>query len=209
MNRNRLKGERHDGGSILQSFDLLKRLRFGFGAACIFLYVGAEVAIGSLIVSYLKQPHVLGLDDQAAGKLIPLYWGGALVGRFAGSAILRIASPGKVLAFNAIGAIALIILSANASGPVAAYSLLAIGLMNSIMFPTIFSLACEGLGRRAADGSGVICMAIVGGAVIPPLTGQLADSSGSLGFALLLPAICYAIIAGFGIYARRPATPIA
>jgi FHS family L-fucose permease-like MFS transporter len=205
MNRDRLKGERHDSGSILRSFDLLKRLRFGFGAACIFLYVGAEVAIGSLIVSYLKQPQVLGLDDQSAGKLIPLYWGGALVGRFVGSALLRVISPGKVLAFNAIGAIVLIVVSANTSGQLAAYSLLAIGLMNSIMFPTIFSLACEGLGRRAAEGSGVICMAIVGGAVIPPLTGQLADSSGSLGFALLLPAICYAVIAGFGVYARRPA----
>ena len=205
MNRNRLKGERHDGGSILHSFDLLKRVRFGYGAACIFLYVGAEVAIGSLIVNYLRQEHVLGLTDQSAGKLIPIYWGGALLGRFIGSAVLRMVNPGKVLAFNAAGAIVLILISANSSGVLAGYSLLAIGLTNSIMFPTIFSLACEGLGRRAADGSGVICMAIVGGAVIPPLTGQLADTTGSLAFALLLPALCYAIIAGFGLYARRPA----
>ncbi|WP_068071836.1 sugar MFS transporter [Novosphingobium lentum] len=209
MNRHRLKGERHDGGSILHSFDLLRRTRFGFGTACIFLYVGAEVSIGSLIVNYLKQSTVLGLDDQSAGKLISLYWGGALIGRFIGSAVLRTISPGKVLAFNAAGAIALILLSANTSGHLAGYSLLAIGLMNSIMFPTIFSLASEGLGKRAADGSGVICMAIVGGAIVPPLTGRLADASGSLAFALLLPAICYAIIAGFGIYARRPAPPLA
>ncbi|MFD1613195.1 sugar MFS transporter [Sphingomonas tabacisoli] len=204
FNRNRLKGERHEQGSVLASFDLLKRLRFGFGAACIFLYVGAEVAIGSLIVNYLMQPHVLGLAEQSAGKLIPLYWGGALIGRFIGSAVLRLISPGKVLAFNALGAIALIAISANATGAVAGYSLLAIGLMNSIMFPTIFSLACEGLGPRAADGSGVICVAIVGGAVIPPLTGQLADASGSLALSLGLPALCYAVIASFGIYARRP-----
>ena len=83
---------------------------------------------------------------------------------------------------------------------------IAIGLMNSIMFPTIFSLACEKLGSKAADGSGIINIAIFGGAVIPLLTGMLADASGSLATALILPAVCYAIIAGFGFYARRPAT---
>jgi len=204
INRNRLKHESHSGGAILASFGLLKQMRFGFGAACIFLYVGAEVSIGSLIVNYLMQSHVLGLTDVGAGKFIPLYWLGALAGRFIGSAVLRLVSPGKALAFNAAGAIILILISANSSGAVAAYSLLAIGLMNSIMFPTIFSLASEGLGPRAADGSGVICVAIVGGAVIPPLTGQLADKSGSLGLALALPALCYVVIAAFGIYARRP-----
>ena len=205
LNRHRLKGESHGDGSTLTSFDLLKRTRFGFGAACIFLYVGAEVAIGSMIVNYLKQSTVLGVDEQSAGKLIPLYWGGALVGRFLGSAVLRLVVPGKVLACNAIGAIVLILISANTAGYLSGYSLLAIGLMNSIMFPTIFSLACEGLGPRAAEGSGVICVAIVGGAVIPPLVGHLADSSGSLSLALALPALCYAVIAGFGIYATRPA----
>lgn len=205
FNRHRLKGEKHDGSSLLGSFDLLRRTRFGFGAACIFLYVGAEVAIGSLIVNYLMQSNVLGLGEQAAGKLIPLYWGGALIGRFIGSAILRTVSPGKVLAFHALGAATLILISANTTGAMSGYSLLAIGLMNSIMFPTIFTLASEGLGSRAADGSGIICMAIVGGAVIPPLTGRLADVSGSLGFALLLPALCYLVIAAYGVYARRPA----
>ena len=150
------------------------------------------------------QADVLDLGEEAAGKLIALYWGGALVGRFIGSGVLRVVSPGKVLAFNAAGAILLILISANTSGAVAGYSLLAIGLMNSIMFPTIFTLASEGLGPRAADGSGVICVAIVGGAVIPPLTGWLADLSGSLAFALVIPAACYAIIAGFGLVARRP-----
>lgn len=207
-NRDRLKGERHSAGSPLASFDLLRRTRFGFGALCIFLYVGAEVAIGSMIVNYLHQGFVLGLDEQSAGKLIPLYWGGALLGRFIGSAVLRIVNPGKVLAFNAIGAIVLILVSANSLGHVSGYSLLAIGLMNSIMFPTIFSLACEGLGPRSADGSGVICVAIVGGAIVPPLVGHLADMSGSLAIALALPALCYVVIASFGLYARRPAAPL-
>jgi len=203
--RDRLKGERHEPSSMLAGFDLLRRTRFGYGAVAIFLYVGAEVAIGSLVVNYLMQQHVLGLGEQAAGKLIPLYWGGALVGRFIGSAILRVFSPGKVLASVACGAIILILISANTSGALSGYSLLAIGLMNAIMFPTVFSLACEGLGTRAADGSGVICVAIVGGAVIPPLTGALADVSESLAFALIIPAACYAFIFSFGIYARRPA----
>jgi FHS family L-fucose permease-like MFS transporter len=131
----------------LAGLDLLKRPRFGFGALCIFLYVGAEVSIGSLIVNYLRQAHVMGLEE-AAGKLISVYWGGAMVGRFIGSAVLRKVAPGKALAFNAILAIALIALSTHTNGVVSGYSLLAIGLMNSIMFPTIFSLACEKLGAR-------------------------------------------------------------
>jgi len=203
--RHRLKGESHEASSGLGGLDLLKRPRFGYGALCIFLYVGAEVSIGSLIVSYLMQPGVMGLEEQAAGRLISWYWGGAMVGRFIGSAVLRIVSPGKVLACVAVGAIALILLSANMTGPVSGYALLAIGLMNSIMFPTIFTLACEKLGARAADGSGIINVAIFGGAVVPLATGMVADVSGSLAVALALPACCYAIIAGFGIFARRPA----
>lgn len=184
--------------------DLLARPRFAFGALCIFLYVGAEVSIGSLIVSYLEQPGVMALSQAAAGGLIFLYWGGAMIGRFVGSAVLRVVSPGIVLASVAVGAIALIAISTHTTGHVSGYSLLAIGLMNSIMFPTIFSLACEGLGKRAADGSGIINVAIFGGAVVPLATGGLADASGSLALALILPAVCYAIIAAFGVFARRP-----
>jgi glucose/galactose transporter len=203
--RHRLKGERHSPVAYPFGFDLLRRPRFGYGALSIFLYVGAEVAIGSLIVNYLMQPHVLDLPERDAGKLISLYWGGAMVGRFIGSAVLRLVSPGKVLAFVSCGAIALIAVSTNTVGTVSGYSLLAIGLMNSIMFPTIFSLASEKLGARTADGSGIINVAIFGGAVIPLATGVLADSSGSLGIALIIPALCYAVIAGFGVYARRSA----
>ena len=200
--RNRLKGETHEASSGLAGFDLLKRRRFGFGALCIFLYVGAEVSIGSLIVNYLMQPHVMALPEQAAGKLIGLYWGGAMVGRFIGSGLMRFVSPAKLLAAVSIGAIALIVVSTSTSGAVSGYSLLAIGLMNAIMFPTIFSLASEQLGPRAADGSGIINIAIFGGAVIPLATGALADATGNLGLALLLPALCYAVIGGYGYYAR-------
>ncbi len=201
--RNRLQEKQDQTGSIFHALDLLKRPRFAIGTLCIFLYVGAEVAIGSLIVSYLTQADVLGLGEQAAGKHVPLYWGGALIGRFIGALVLQYVSPGKVLAFVATGAIALILISANSTGAVAGYSLLAIGLMNSIMFPTIFSLASEGLGTRAAEGSGVIATAIVGGAIIPPLTGHLADVSHSLQFALALPAACYVVIFLYGLYARK------
>ncbi|MEO5493843.1 MAG: sugar MFS transporter [Sphingomonas sp.] len=206
--RNRLKGEKHESSSLAQGLALLKRTRFGFGALCIFLYVGAEVAIGSFLVSYLIQSNVLGLSQEAGGKLIPIYWGGALIGRFIGSAVLRVVNPGKVLTFTAIGAILLILISTNTTGTISGYSLLAVGLMNSIMFPTIFTLACEKLGRRAADGSGIINVAIAGGAVIPAIYGLIADHS-SLRLALLLPIACYVIIAAFGFYARKPAEDFA
>ena len=109
-----------------------------------------------------------------------------------------------MLAFNAVGAIVLILVSLSTSGTVSGYTLIAVGLMNSIMFPTIFSLACEKLGSRAADGSGIINVAIAGGAVIPAAYGSIADVS-SLRLALFLPIVCYAVIAAFGLYARKPA----
>ncbi|WP_404370310.1 sugar MFS transporter [Sphingomonas sp. MMS24-J45] len=201
--RNALPNVVEDSGSVLRAFNLLERPRFGFGAACIFLYVGAEVAIGSLIVNYLIQADVFGIAAAAAGTYVGFYWGGAMVGRFIGTVVLRLVSPGKVLAAVAAGSITLILITANTTGHVAGWSLLAIGLMNSIMFPTIFTLASEGLGKRAAEGSGIIAMAIVGGAVIPPLTGLIADAS-SLRFALLLPAVCYGLIAAYGWFARKP-----
>ncbi len=203
--RNALQAAPIEQSSPIAGFALLRRPRFGYGALCIFLYVGAEVSIGSLIVSYLRQPSVMGLSELSAGNMISFYWGGAMIGRFVGSFVLRLMSPGKILAAVAVGAVALILISANSAGALAGYSLLAIGLMNSIMFPTIFGLACEKLGPRAADGSGMINIAIFGGAVVPVLTGFLADQSGSLALALMIPALCYAAIAAFGIYARRPA----
>ncbi|HEX5645291.1 MAG TPA: glucose/galactose MFS transporter, partial [Erythrobacter sp.] len=206
MFRNRLQGEKHEASKGLAGLDLLKRSRFGFGALCIFLYVGGEVAIGSVIINYLSEERVLGQPESVIGWMIGLYWGGAMVGRFIGSYFLRIISPGKILAFNALGAILLILVSTNTSGELAAYSLLAVGLMNSIMFPTIFSLACEKLGPRAADGSGIINVAICGGAIVPLVYGVVADATGgNLALAMIIPIVCYAVIAGFGIFARRPA----
>ena len=203
--RDRLKGERHEASSFASSLELLKRPRFAFGALCIFLYVGAEVSIGSTLVNYLKSSHTLCLTGESAGKQLLFYWGGAMIGRFIGSAVLRTVSPGKVLASVAVGAILLVLVSMNTTGVTAANTLLAVGLMNAIMFPTIFSLASEKLGNRAAEGSGIINVAIFGGAVVPLATGALADISGSLTIALLLPVVCYVVIGAFGLYARRPA----
>jgi MFS transporter, FHS family, L-fucose permease len=188
---------------ILRAFNLLIRGRFAFGTLCIFLYVGGEVAIGSVIVNYLMQSNVLGMAADQAGKHLIYYWGGAMVGRFIGSGLLRLFSPGKVLACAAMAVIALLTLSANTTGLVSGWSLLAIGLFNSIMFPTIFTLASEGLGKRAAEGSGIICMAIVGGAIVPLVTGTAADLWG-LKQALVVPAACYLTILAFGWFARRP-----
>jgi MFS transporter, FHS family, L-fucose permease len=209
--RNHLRESHSEGSGWREMTSLLGLPRFAFGATCIFLYVGAEVAIGSLIVNYLMQTDVLGLGQKAAGEHVPFYWGGAMVGRFIGAYLLRVISPGKVLAAAAAGVLTLLFISSHTTGALSGWSLLAIGLCNSIMFPTIFSLASEGLGPRAASASGLIGVAIVGGAVVPPLTGHMADLIG-LKAALLVPAICYAGILSYGIYARRPAataTPVA
>jgi FHS family L-fucose permease-like MFS transporter len=202
--RNRLKEMIFEKVDILGAFDLLARPRFAFGAACIFLYVGAEVAIGSIIVNYLMQADVMGLAAEPAGEHVPFYWGGALVGRFIGAYVLRLVSPGKVLAFNAAMVVLLLLVSANSMAPLSGWALLAIGLFNSIMFPTIFALASERLGPRTADGSGIICMAIVGGAIVPLINGAAADQVG-LKAALIVPAVCYLGILLFGLYARRSA----
>jgi MFS transporter, FHS family, L-fucose permease len=188
---------------VLRAFNLLKRPRFAFGTLCIFLYVGGEVAIGSVIVNYLMQGNVLAFSAEQAGKHVPYYWGGAMVGRFVGAYLLRLFSPGKVLAVAATVVIALLLVSANTTGALSGWSLLCVGLFNSIMFPTIFSLASQGLNERAAEGSGVICVAIVGGALVPLLAGSAADAFG-LRQALIVPAACYCVIMLFGLYARRP-----
>src|SRR5262249_24551927 len=176
---------------------LLDRPRLVFGAACIFIYVGAEVSIGSLMTNYFMQPAILGASAQHAGALVSYYWGGAMVGRFIGSYLLRIAKPGNVLCACPIGAMLLASLSAVSTGVLAAGALIAVGLCNSIMFPTIFSLASERLGPDTPNGSGLLCMAIVGGALVPMLVGKVADLT-SLSTALFVPAICYIGIAVYG-----------
>ena len=202
LGRNRFKEQPVPATNFMQSFDLLKQTRFAFGAACIFLYVGAEVAIGSVMVNFLMQADTLGGAAERAGQLVAFYWGGAMIGRFIGSAILRVVDPGWVLLGVALGAAALAGTSAVSFGYLSAYALIAVGLMNSIMFPTIFSLASEDLGPRAADGSGSICVAIVGGAIIPAITGLVADAT-SLRTALVVPILCYLVIATFGIWCAK------
>ena len=150
-----------------------------FGAAGIFCYVGAEVSIGSLLVSVLG--YLKGLDHASAAKYLSFYWGGAMVGRFLGSAIMAKIAPNRYLAFNATAAVALLgvaMLAGKASADIAMWALLAIGFFNSIMFPTIFSLATKGLGRFTSSASGVLCTAIVGGAVVPVVQGWAADTYG-------------------------------
>jgi len=172
------------------------------GVVGIFMYVGAEVAIGSHIVSYLALPSVMGLDPTAAGNQVAYYWGAAMIGRFAGAYLLNKFSPAKLLAFTAVGAVALVLISINTTGAVAMWSLLAVGLMNSVMYPTIFTLAVAGLGRHTEEGSGLLCTAIVGGALVPMLFGAIADHSG-LRLALLLPIVCYAYIMWYGLRGSR------
>ena len=168
------------------------------GAVAIFVYVGGEVSIGSFLVNFLGESHIAGLDHAAAAKYVSMYWGGALIGRFIGFAVMRYVSPGKTLAFNALGAIALVLLATFTQGSVAMWAIVAVGLCNSIMFPTIFSMALHGLGRHTGQGSGILCMAIVGGAIVPFIQGAMADSIG-LQISFLVPAACYLFILFFGV----------
>ncbi|MFT7722886.1 MAG: sugar MFS transporter [Roseateles sp.] len=172
------------------------------GAIGIFLYVGAEVSIGSFLINFLGEPRIAGLSHADAAHYVSIYWGCAMVGRFIGFAVMRVVSPGKALAFNALAAIALVLVAVFGSGSAAVWAILAVGLCNSIMFPTIFSMALHGLGRYTGQGSGILCMAIVGGAIVPFAQGALADGFG-VQASFLLPAACYAFILYFGAkYAR-------
>jgi FHS family L-fucose permease-like MFS transporter len=173
------------------------------GAVGIFVYVGAEVSIGSFLVNYLGQDYIAGLSPEVAGKMVSFYWGGAMVGRFIGSAIQMKVDPGKVLGFNAIVAAILILTSMLTFGKIAMWTILLIGLFNSIMFPTIFSLAIKGLGKHTGQGSGILCMAIVGGALIPLIQGALADKIG-IHHAFILPIFCYLFIAYYGFAGHKP-----
>jgi MFS transporter, FHS family, L-fucose permease len=173
------------------------------GAIGIFVYVGAEVSIGSFLVNYLSQPYIAGMPEVEAGKYVSFYWGGAMVGRFIGAAVMRKIKPGYVLAFNAVMASVLVVISMLTFGDVAMWAILLVGLFNSIMFPTIFTLAIAGLGKHTGKGSGILCMAIVGGAVIPLLQGVLADGIG-IHHAFILPVICYFFIAYYGYKGHVP-----
>ncbi len=167
------------------------------GAVAIFVYVGGEVAIGSFLVNFLGQPEIGGLTAADAGRYLSFYWGGAMVGRFIGAAVMRVIRPGRVLAFNACVAAILVLTTMVTTGHVSMWAILAVGLFNSIMFPTIFTLAVDGLGRHTGQGSGILCMAIVGGAIVPVIQGAFADAVG-IQHAFFVPILCYAFIAFYG-----------
>jgi FHS family L-fucose permease-like MFS transporter len=168
----------------------------------IFVYVGAEVSIGSFLVNYFSQPNIGNMPARVAAGFVSFYWGGAMVGRFAGSALLRKLRTGPVLGTAALIACCLVTTSILTSGRVAMWSMLLVGLFNSIMFPSIFTLGIAGLGKLTGKGSGVLVMAIVGGAIIPILEGAVADRIG-LHLAFLLPAVCYLYIVYYGFRGSR------
>ncbi len=174
------------------------------GALGIFVYVGAEVSIGSFLINFFADESIAGLEEAQAAKYVSFYWGGAMVGRFAGALAMRRIDAGKALAFNATLASLFVLLTVTGSGTFAMWTILLVGLCNSIMFPTIFSLAITGLGKHTSQASGILCLAIVGGALIPLLQGYVADIYG-VQRAFSVAVICYVYIAYYGLQGSRPA----
>jgi FHS family L-fucose permease-like MFS transporter len=174
-----------------------------FGAIAIFVYVGGEVAIGSFLVNYFTQPDIGGLTDKVAASFVAFYWGGAMVGRFIGSAILQKVSTRGLLGVCAVCAAALVAISMLTTGHFAMYSIILVGFFNSIMFPSIFTLGVAELGPLTGDGSGIMIMAIVGGAIIPVIQGAIADKIG-IHHAFFLPVVCYLYILFFALSGSRP-----
>lgn len=217
-----LETDHHRSGSYSRA---IKHAPLMLGAVGIFVYVGAEVTIGSYLVNYFLDLDIrnivagsafmtsavnllAGTDpselnvERLAGTFVFFYWGGAMVGRFIGSWLQLYIKPAKLLAVYALVNIGLLVITMNSAGMGAVWSILIIGLFNSIMFPTIFTLAIDGLGENTAQGSGILCTAIVGGALIPPLYGAVADSFG-LQLAFLVPAVCYAYISWYGMGRKK------
>jgi FHS family L-fucose permease-like MFS transporter len=196
-----------------------------FGAIGIFVYVGAEVSIGSFLINYFSQPEigglatahsggslhlasaaVLTLATKVIGSWVPLYWGGLMVGRFIGSGVLQKAKPGKMLSIVALCAGTLVIVSMITDGSFAVWSILLVGLFNSIQFPTIFTLGIAEMGPLTGEASGLLITAIVGGAIIPELQGMLADRIG-IHHAFVLPILCYLYIAWYGVRGSKVREP--
>ncbi|MCF7749796.1 L-fucose:H+ symporter permease [Bacillus subtilis subsp. subtilis] len=183
--------------------DALRHKHVLFGVLAIFFYVGAEVSIGSFLVNYLSMPSIGGFTEQQATHYVSAYWTLAMIGRFAGSAIMTRFSPRLLLTLFAVVNVALLGLTMLGSGQVSLYSVVAVGLFNSIMFPTIFALSIERLGPLTNKASSLLIMAIVGGAVVPYLQGLLADQIG-LQPSFILPLVCYGYIIFYGLSGSRP-----
>src|SRR3984893_3493361 len=174
-----------------------------FGAIGIFVYVGAEVSIGSFLVNYFSQPEIGGLTEKVAASFVAFYWGGAMVGRFIGSALLQIVSRRRLLGICAVCAAALVAISMLTTGHPAMWTIIAVGFFNSIMFPSIFTLGVAELGPLTGDGSGIMIMAIVGGAILPVMQGAIADRVG-IHHAFFLPVICSLYILFFALSGSKP-----
>jgi FHS family L-fucose permease-like MFS transporter len=173
------------------------------GAIGLFSYVGAEVSIGSFLVNYFGLPEIAGLSAKTAAGFVSFYWGGAMIGRFLGAGLLRRMKAEYLLALCAISAAVLVVVSMMSGGHTAMWTILAVGLFNSIMFPTIFSLGVAELGPLTGNGSGILTMAIVGGAILPVVQGAIADHVG-LHHAFLLPVICYVYILFYALSGSKP-----
>jgi FHS family L-fucose permease-like MFS transporter len=176
----------------------MKIPHLALGTVCIFLYVGAEVSIGTYLINFMGDPAVAGLAPAVAAGYVSRYWGGAMIGRFIGSALLQKIPAQRLLAINACVAVLLVCTGLVASGPLAMWVVLAVGLFNSIMFPNIFTLGIDGLGHLTSQGSSLLIMAIVGGAVVPVIMGRMADLVG-VHHALFIPALCYLYIIYYGL----------
>ena len=172
------------------------------GALGIFLYVGAEVSIGSFLVNYFGLPQITAMPEQTAAKYVGFYWGGAMIGRFIGSAILQRLRAGMVLGSAAVVAALLVMTSMMSHGSFAMWSIILVGLFNSVMFPSIFTIGLARLGPLTSKGSSLMVAAIVGGALLPLLEGSIADHIG-VQRAFIVPVLCYLFIAGFGFAARN------
>jgi FHS family L-fucose permease-like MFS transporter len=173
------------------------------GAIGIFVYVGAEVSIGSFLVNYFSQPDIGGLTEKVAASFVAFYWGGAMVGRFIGSALLQKMKTGQLLGICAVCAASLVTISMISSGHFAMWSIILVGFFNSIMFPSIFTLGVAELGPLTGDGSGIMIMAIVGGAILPLAQGAIADRIG-IHHAFFVPVICYLYILFFALSGSKP-----
>jgi MFS transporter, FHS family, L-fucose permease len=192
-----------DGG---KQFSIWRYPHVVLGAVAIFVYVGAEVSIGSFLINYFGQSYIAGLTALAAANLVPFYWGGAMVGRFIGSAVLQKMKTSTLVAICAVVAMALVLISMLSFGHVAMWSILAVGLFNSIMFPSIFTLGIAEMGPLTGEASGLLVIAIVGGAIIPEIQGVLADRIG-IHHAFIIPVLCYLFIAYYGWKGSRVILP--
>src|SRR5277367_3280607 len=183
--------------------DLWKQRQLVLGALGIFLYVGAEVSIGSFLINYFTQPEIGNMSVKTAAGLVSLYWLGAMIGRFIGAAGLQKLPTRAVLGTVAVVACLLVVISMLTSGWLAMGTIISVGLFNSVMFPSIFALGIEGLGPLTGKGSGLLVQAIVGGGIIPVAEGALADHIG-IHHAFILPALCYVYIAFYGYKGSVP-----